>query len=393
MKTNNYLSAEELKNIAPQLASLEPKNNFRVPANYFDNMHDQIMAHVAEIAETPTLASLSLYNKQQDANKLPPGYFFGLHDSIMETVTGKQQHTADNSDTPILNSIDKNNNLLDVPASYFDNLHDQIMARVTAENDDSTIDTPILNSLKAENNPFQIPENYFERLHDTIFRKVTEVVVVPSQDTDETPNLDALPKTNPFKVPNGYFEQQHEAILQKIEKNVQAPLIKMTEATSNKNSNDKGNQNAPSNIRRIFNYTASAAAAVLVFLVGYQMLDNSTDNNKDNSGFMVEAPKPVPRMEEVMWFLNNLPASDALAYVDEHRNEFDDIIENSDFVDNINLDKIATNDIEGISAENARQYIEQNIYDFDELFNQEKVIENINVKDLNLDDFDFDAVK
>ncbi len=391
MKPNNYLSAEELKNIAPTLAGMEPKNPFRISEHYFDALHDQIMERVADIAETPVLAAID--KKSQHDKTVPVGYFFELHDSIMLAVTGKEQTAPIDLATPVLDSIDKANAPFAVPDNYFEAMHNQIMATISASNNEDSniednLDIPTLRAIKQQSeNPFKVPENYFELLHDSLFRKVTQSLPSTTNLADNaTPTLDALPKNNPFKVPEGYFEQQHATILQEIKKNVGGRLIKMPEEASKQH-----NDNKPLPVRRLWNYVAAAAAAVLVFFVGYRIID--TNNNGEKTTLMAEAPQPIPRMEEVMLFFENLPQSDARAYVSTHRDEFDHIIEDAAITNNINLDDLDLNSLGDISPENARQYIQENIGDFDELMEQEKVMGKIDVKDIDLSDFDFSDIE
>jgi len=117
----------ELKELSPLIAGMEKINVFSVPAGYFDNLSDDILASLKE--EDNTLINSF---PDQSSFEVPKGYFDTLATTILDKI--KAQNIENASDelralSPMLYSI-QNENVFEVPQDYFNTLPDTIIDRV-----------------------------------------------------------------------------------------------------------------------------------------------------------------------------------------------------------------------------------------------------------------------
>jgi len=171
MKNKNHIS-QELEQLAPNLAKLLATVPFKVPTNYFEELHIATMESCIEVDEllqiAPTLSQLP----EVSPFKVPHNYFDQLQQSVITTTK--------------LNST---------------------------SNFEAPIEEPI-NTFITKTNPFIAPNNYFDQLQSSILNKVSE-----SEENEETlftPNLDEVSKVSPFEIPTDYFTQLQMAVLHKV---------------------------------------------------------------------------------------------------------------------------------------------------------------------------------
>ena len=90
-------------------------------------------------------------------------------------------------------------NLYTVPVGYFENLPDLILEKINIQR---------IYALDAgKKNTYSIPENYFNNLADTILEKIkrSSVSSVQQELEEIAPLLSKIPKTNVYSVPENYF--------------------------------------------------------------------------------------------------------------------------------------------------------------------------------------------
>lgn len=110
----------ELREISPLLAGMEKVNVFTVPAGYFEEMADNMIALVKQEEN-----SLLLAQKKQPLMDVPAGYF----DSLADTILSKIKAQDNNEEYPLLNSISKTN-VYTVPQGYFETVSAEILTKV-----------------------------------------------------------------------------------------------------------------------------------------------------------------------------------------------------------------------------------------------------------------------
>ena len=210
----------ELKGISPLLASLEKINVFRVPAGYFDELHQRI-ADYALLNNTSAVDNINKRSGQQ----VPPGYFDTLSDSILAKVRAAYPESAEeelHKLSPLLSSL--KSNIFSVPDGYFESFAANTIEKLKVQHDDLQsaeeeiyLLSPLLSTLKT--NVFSVPEGYFESFAANMADKLT-LQTYKTEDAGEelnglSPVLAPL-KTNVFTVPAGYFESFAASVMQKL---------------------------------------------------------------------------------------------------------------------------------------------------------------------------------
>ncbi|MEP6583660.1 MAG: hypothetical protein ABJA90_05325 [Ginsengibacter sp.] len=177
----------ELKEVAPLLATLERVNVFRVPEGYFTKLNERLFS--LAILNTPE----ELYFNRTNIQQVPEGYFDTLSTNILAKIKASYPETADeelNNLSLLLGSL-KAKNVFKVPDGYFDSLSANVLAankEINHETADQELHnlSSILYSLKKEN-VFEIPDRYFSNLSSDIIKKVkpasAKIVVMKSRNS------------------------------------------------------------------------------------------------------------------------------------------------------------------------------------------------------------------
>lgn len=111
---------EELREISNVLASVERKNVFTVPENYFENLAEKIALH--------TFLNENKNVKEENAQEVPAGYFDTLSDQILSKIKREESENTEEQFTLLSSLRDKN--VFTVPEGYFDNLSEEIVAKI-----------------------------------------------------------------------------------------------------------------------------------------------------------------------------------------------------------------------------------------------------------------------
>lgn len=124
---NNVDILNELKELSPIIAGIEKKNLFTVPAGYFENLSEGILAGIA-IEENVS----NIFSSGSVDSDIPHGYFDTLADTILDKI--KAQKTVSASEelsalSPMLYSI-QNENVFEVPKDYFNRVAETTVSRV-----------------------------------------------------------------------------------------------------------------------------------------------------------------------------------------------------------------------------------------------------------------------
>ena len=125
----------ELKDISPLVAGINPENTYQVPQGYFEGLAGSILARIKasqpsakEELETisPLLNSLS----RKLPYEVPQDYFGELSETVVggvraiDFVKGELQHIS-----PLMDSL-KHKNVYQIPEGYFDNLAGNILDKI-----------------------------------------------------------------------------------------------------------------------------------------------------------------------------------------------------------------------------------------------------------------------
>ena len=125
---------KELREIAPQLASLEKANAFQLPEGYFTGFADMMLNQVKPVdakQELQVLApSLSKLQKPVNAD-IPVAYFNDFSSRLLNQVRADEVARELAAVAPKLSGLQKVNTL-EAPANYFSSFADRAMSNVTA---------------------------------------------------------------------------------------------------------------------------------------------------------------------------------------------------------------------------------------------------------------------
>ncbi|MDO3644672.1 hypothetical protein [Mucilaginibacter sp. L3T2-6] len=127
------------------LKQVNPANPFEVPAGYFDNLGDRIVA----LRNLDELKSKGF----SDGFEVPPDYFKELTDNIQSRITIETAMTGDPG--------------FALPDGYFENLQQQIESRIFIEE-----------ALNGPAEDFAVPAGYFDKLNQSILDKTVNLNTV-----------------------------------------------------------------------------------------------------------------------------------------------------------------------------------------------------------------------
>ncbi len=122
---------QELEDISPVVAQLNPMAPYQVPEVYFDTLSSVIMARIAAGGQEEN-SLLQVAGKQMPQD-VPAGYFENLADDILSKINTKQEQSVNdelNELSPVLAAVSKTN-VYEVPAGYFDGVAATVAAQTT----------------------------------------------------------------------------------------------------------------------------------------------------------------------------------------------------------------------------------------------------------------------
>lgn len=372
-----------LGDIAPQLSEAGLEQPLSVPTGYFEQLHQSIMAKVAQESKTdieeindglvsipktnpfsvpknyfhqlPLAIQASLKNLEQEENhttnadnldtqtdlteiskvapfSIPNNYFDNLHSSIMDKVQmlDNQEQEEEASFSADISKI----NPFSVPNNYFADLESNILDQVQREEETTNFDEI------AQQSPYTTPPTYFEQLHQSVMARIAE--------EDEATSFDDIAQQNPYTVPDGYFADLHQSILAKTKK---SPLRISRPATKDKT---KVRKMQPAwTIQRTIRYAMSIAAAFAILFMGLYVFQNddqtdtqlANDSSNPNKSIAIQPAGTIPSITEVTAFFENLSAADAQAYINDNMEEFEDILEGEEFLEDVDVDALSFADM------------------------------------------------
>ncbi len=167
-KRTNILN--ELKELNSALSGMEKVNVFTVPAGYFEQLTDIILA----IVKNNITESFDVVTGKDNVN-LPEGYFDTLADTILNKIKAQQAETSTtelHSISSLLSNASKTN-VFKVPQGYFDILTDVVLNKIKTQTASEELRnlSPMLYSIQNEN-VYQIPQDYFNELPDNLLHEI-----------------------------------------------------------------------------------------------------------------------------------------------------------------------------------------------------------------------------
>ncbi|HTQ29266.1 MAG TPA: hypothetical protein VMI35_14105 [Puia sp.] len=182
----------ELGVLSPVVAGIpRVEAPFTVPAGYFENFADSLVAHLRagrDKGVREELKGISPYFSQ-----FPRTFFF------------------------------------DIPSRYFEDFPAQMMMRIRAMEAGSATEelqalSPLLGGI-GKKTPFSLPAGYFNELSGNLVAGMQAVDFVRDELEDGSALLTDLKEKNPYTVPAGYFEQLPGQILQRVQPDQQPAKV------------------------------------------------------------------------------------------------------------------------------------------------------------------------
>jgi hypothetical protein len=170
---NRTTILNELREISPVVAGIDPGVPYSVPAGYFSELSTNILLKInmGEV-ESPTLSYIS----KEPVYEVPAGYFEGLAATVLNRIKASSAASPQEElafISPLLNQLDKKSPFT-MPAGYFNELSDNVVSGVQAiefVNEELENLSPLMTSLK-EKQVYKVPARYFDKLPAEILRKV-----------------------------------------------------------------------------------------------------------------------------------------------------------------------------------------------------------------------------
>lgn len=246
MNINLPGDADDLSKHAPALFALKgTETGFVVPALYFEELSELVIAKTAIPEEGGLVVPENYFEESaeqivartvlpgEDGLIVPENYFEELP-SLIEARTAIPSESG-----------------LVVPENYFEALNENISAHL------------VLDNLKQDEG-FVLPEQYFEKLTGEILNETSRVNLDSASTVLRTSAQDES-SINDDQVPAGYFDTLHGKVVARIE---------------NETGEEKGRVIILSSWKK---YTAVAAAASVVLVLGLVWLLSGTDENGNGS--------------------------------------------------------------------------------------------------------------
>ena len=182
---------EELKQVAPVLNTIDKKNIYSVPADYFENLSREMLSVNSNSEndikiELPEHASLLNNISKENVFTVPQGYFQQLSENVLAIINSRRIIFSELEEiAPSLNEIDNKNPYL-VPSSFFDDLAGDIVSgirdkRLVTDEISAELQevAPLLISVSRKN-LYTIPDGYFESMNITVPAQ-SKIVPLPSR--------------------------------------------------------------------------------------------------------------------------------------------------------------------------------------------------------------------
>ena len=343
----------ELLEIAPTLASMERLNPFSIPAQYFTEIADNLVAICQDespigvalgaigndtpfcvpirfFADQNELIALQTYKAQelagnyvfpypvQKAFSVPPAYFEELFEAIMWQTQADAMPKEKRWTT--IDAIAKQA-AFTVPDAYFEEFEESLMLQIGQKNE------------RALNLPpqtgFKVPDNYFDDFATNILAKA-KATPATNAETNAATALERAGKDAGFAVPSSYFKRAAQEIMERIRQKSEENEAK----TGGKVVQMQPQQPEQRNELRLLVRYALATAAMFAFVVlGLQFFNQP---NEDMTAMETTAEQPKFASNETTankWLqmseteyqqaLQDLSVKDVRAYVDANIDEFD----------------------------------------------------------------------
>ncbi len=221
---------------------------------------------------------------------VPEGYFDGLADTLLDTITAARLSAASGPQ--------------DIPEGYFDTLAGNILSKIKGTSANELMEiSPLLAGLSRET-PFRVPENYFDTVADEITAKLPEAVSAA---------LNEARKVQPYAVPDRYFDELPGMILDRIKEQQGAKLVTMPQRSS-----------------RFFKYAAAAVFTGIISFGIYKAGDNKNDiSNPSTTATASLSPlveKGIAMANDEKKFeetLGNLNEEDIAKFLEKNNSESD----------------------------------------------------------------------
>jgi len=172
----------ELKSLAPTLASLGKQNCFKIPKGYFSQ-------------EIPKVSAVS--NIMDGASKKAQTDF-GYMDLMSEILVDNFAHLKD---VPVFK----------VPNNYFENLTEDVIAYKNSILAIDAVEGSVTLDEAFQVNNYAVPQNYFDNLSQNILDKVKS-----DSQSELNGELVSLLNEPVYTVPQNYFDNLSQSILNKI---------------------------------------------------------------------------------------------------------------------------------------------------------------------------------
>ena len=159
----------ELGEISPAVAQIQPVTPYQVPNGYFEGLAEQILARVKAENLSPVLQEA-----KENPYSVPQGYFEALPSIILNRVKTAALNSNEEIEaiSPLLSQL-KNKQPFSVPAGYFNDLPENITdgaKAIDVVNEELENLSPLMNGLK-EKKAYQVPEGYFDGLAEQVLEK------------------------------------------------------------------------------------------------------------------------------------------------------------------------------------------------------------------------------
>jgi len=205
---------------------------------------------------SPALAQINPATPYQ----APQGYFEGLPETMLSLIQ------ADEASTVLSAS---RQNPYSVPVGYFDNLVDTILNKIKAAEGGSAKEeleflSPLLGKLN-KSNPYTLPAGYFEELPGNITEGAKAIELVNEELENLSELMSSLKTKKTYQAPQNYFAGLAEEILVKAKQQQSAKVISMNVG------------------RKMLRYAAAAMVTGIIVIAGWFVMKPGTDPLKNIS--------------------------------------------------------------------------------------------------------------
>lgn len=227
---------EELNALNSQLARYQSQNTYSVPAGYFEGLIGQLMQRIRALEATDAAGELAVLS-------------------------------------PLLAGLSKQMPF-QLPAGYFETLDERIKKAIAVESENISL----LNGLNLEPT-YSVPAGYFDGLAGKMLQLVkTSHESVADETAAISPLLGSLKKELPYQVPAGYFDNLASNMAAK-ESATEAKVIAISS-------------------RSWFRYAAAAVVTGVIFMAGFLLLNNKTDEGENGIKVFAKVSKDIKPLND-----------------------------------------------------------------------------------------------